>query len=629
MRFIVGLVAATMVLGFGSGVAHADRRVALVIGNNTYTNLPDDQQLKTAVNDARAVANTLGQLGFEVITGENLSRSAFSARFDELTRKLSPGDTALFYFAGHGVSLGGGNYLLPSDVPDVDGGQEGLLARSSLNEDDLVTEMQSHGVRIVVVMLDACRNNPFKRSSRGLVGGERGFTRIEPSRPSSGVFKLYSAGIGQSALDQLNRSDTNPNSVFTRVLVPELAKPGLDLATLAKRVGKEVQRLALTVDHEQQPAYYDQVLDAVYLSAAPSGEHAAAQSTGGAPASSDAAKDAWMAAKDTTSIAVLEEFVRRYGDSFYASLARARIDELKKTQAAAVLPAVVRAPTVRACGSGADTVSLSSPSMACPLSAAEERSFSPKDMFKECTRGCPEMVVVPSGAFLMGSPGSEAKRNSDEDPQHPVTIAHAFAVGRFAVTFDEWDACVADGGCGGNKPEDDGWGRGRRPAIYVSWDDAKAYLQWLSKKTGHEYRLLSEAEWEYVARAGTSTPFWWGSTITVGQANYDGSNIYNGGAKGASPGKTLPVGSFGANPFGLSEVHGNVWEWVEDCYNKSYVGAPSDGSAWRTGDCDSRVLRGGAWNSNPRMLRASFRYWNSSMFRFNYVGFRVARTLIP
>ena len=143
-----------------------------------------------------------------------------------------------------------------------------------------------------------------------------------------------------------------------------------------------------------------------------------------------------------------------------------------------------------------------------------------------------EMVVVPAGEFIMGSPESEEERYSDEGPQREVTFGQRFAVGRFAVTFEEWDACVADGGCNGYRPDDEGWGRGRRPVINVSWDDAQAYAAWLSRKTGKTYRLLSEAEWEYVVRAGTTTPFWWGASISLQQANYDGNYTYGSGPKG-------------------------------------------------------------------------------------------------
>ncbi|MGO8952652.1 MAG: formylglycine-generating enzyme family protein [Rhodomicrobium sp.] len=251
------------------------------------------------------------------------------------------------------------------------------------------------------------------------------------------------------------------------------------------------------------------------------------------------------------------------------------------------------------------------------------------EFFRDCS-DCPEMVVVPSGAFTMGSPESETDRVGYEGPLHRVTIAEPFAVGRFAVTFAEWDACVAGGGCGGYRPNDQGWGRGKRPVVNVNWDDAKAYVQWLSKKTGKRYRLLSEAEREYVARAGTATPFWWGSAITPDVANYDGNYVYaGGGTKGEYRRKTVPVDSFKPNPWGLYQVHGNVWEWAEDCRHVFYDGAPADGSAWTAGDCTSHVLRGGSWSDNPMDLRSAYRVINYPVERYNNYGLRVARTVDP
>jgi len=167
--------------------------------------------------------------------------------------------------------------------------------------------------------------------------------------------------------------------------------------------------------------------------------------------------------------------------------------------------------------------------VAIPLTGDEERAVRPGDGFKEC-ESCPEVVVVPAGSFTMGSPENESDRRTNEGPQHKVTIGRPFAVGKFAVRFDEWDACVAAGGC--YRPPDQGWGRGRRPVINVNWDDAKAFVAWLSRTTGKTYRLLSEAEREYAARAGTTTPFWWGASISTSQANYNGNYTYGGGAKG-------------------------------------------------------------------------------------------------
>ena len=237
--------------------------------------------------------------------------------------------------------------------------------------------------------------------------------------------------------------------------------------------------------------------------------------------------------------------------------------------------------------------------------------------------GLPEMVVVPGGTFLMGSVEDDPEAGYSEHPQHRVTLP-SFAVGKYEVTFDEWDACVADGGCNGYRPDDEEWGRGRRPVINVSWEDAQAYVAWLSEVTGDDYRLLSEAEWEYVARAGTTTQYWWGDEIGENRANCEecGSQWDDE--------QTAPVGSFEPNPFGLYDVHGNVEEWVQDCWNDNYQGAPSDGRAWETGDCSQRVLRGGNWYEVPFNLRSASRIRYSTDNRdvpWGDAGFRIVRTL--
>ena len=252
----------------------------------------------------------------------------------------------------------------------------------------------------------------------------------------------------------------------------------------------------------------------------------------------------------------------------------------------------------------------------------------PKDTFKECVN-CPVMAVAPAGSFDMGAPNGPKNLL----PQHRVTISQPFAVGQFAVTFDEWDACVNDGGCNGYKPPDEDWGRAQRPVINVSWNDAKAYVAWLSRKTGRTYRLLTEAEREFVTRAGTKTPFWWGSSISTKQANYDGTiKLAPSDYVKAEPGeyrqKTLPVNSFAANPFGLYQVHGNVLEWTEDCFHAGYTGAPTDGSAWVNGgdcDADAHIVRGGSWDEAWAFALAEFRGKGGD--RSNNVGLRVARTL--
>lgn len=242
----------------------------------------------------------------------------------------------------------------------------------------------------------------------------------------------------------------------------------------------------------------------------------------------------------------------------------------------------------------------------------------------------PDMITLPEGEFLMGAPEVEKGSNGDERPQRRVTVPHPFALGRTAVTFAMWDAAMAAGFVppDGKLPEDEGWGRDDRPVINVSWDDAQAYCSWLNQRFGlapGTYRLPSEAEWEYACRAGTTTPFSFGKTISTKQANYDGREIYGKGKRGEYRGRTVRVGSLPANPWGLCEMHGNVLEWVEDAYGP-YPADATDASHLLHGDDPSRVLRGGSWLRQPQVLRSAARDGCLPDFRSFLIGFRVART---
>ncbi len=229
----------------------------------------------------------------------------------------------------------------------------------------------------------------------------------------------------------------------------------------------------------------------------------------------------------------------------------------------------------------------------------------------------PAMVVVPAGRFRMGCE-SEPDCRYNEEPVRDVVIPEAFALSVHEVTFEDYDRFTHP-----DKVADESWGRGRRPVINVSWDDAMEYVAWLSSQTGAEYRLPSEAEWEYAARAGSAAEYSWGDEAGTDRANCAGcGSRWDGRA-------TAQVGSFAPNAWGLHDMHGNVFEWVEDCWNDSYAGAPSDGSAWLQGECVLRVSRGGSWGAPPRALRSAYRGGSTTGYRSSYLGFRVARTLGP
>jgi formylglycine-generating enzyme required for sulfatase activity len=292
-----------------------------------------------------------------------------------------------------------------------------------------------------------------------------------------------------------------------------------------------------------------------------------------------------------------------------------------------------------------------------PLTAAQERGLKAKDSFREC-EDCPKMVVVPAGRFTMGSPRGEKDRSPDEGPQHVVTIGRRFAVGKFHVTLDQFAAFVQESGyqVARNECGDSKWSyyleeEGSSPVVCVSWGDANAYANWLAKKTGKPYRLLSEAEWEYAARSrtspGTYPRFWFGN---------DEKNIcrYANGADKAFDingrqhtiircndgyASTSPVGHYKPNAFGLYDMAGNAWQWTADCYHDSYNGAPTDGSAWTAGTCNSgRVVRGGSYGISPEGLRAASRGWGHPDGAWEpsrgevdlfFIGFRGARMLAP
>jgi formylglycine-generating enzyme required for sulfatase activity len=582
--------------------AAAEKRIALVIGNDRYVNLTD---LQKAVNDAEVVGNTLQALGFEVVRGQNLGRQGMIDKIAEFTSKLDAGDIAVFFYAGHGVAIGNVNYLVPVDVPGAN--VEARVRGGSIAEGDIVAEIQAKGARVAMLVLDACRDNPFPPVGTRSVGNSRGLAN---STPASGVFVLYSAGAGQTALDRLRKDDPHRNGVFTRVFVEYLAKPGLHLGDLAVEVREQVAVLAREslddsgqpAPHVQTPAYYDQTIGGrVFLAGSGSSE----------PRSDSTNAD----------LARLREELKALQDQIKKK------DELKT---AVVVPPV--GPALPADVQPKPAVGLfpQTTIIVTPLSKERERSLKPNETFKEC-EVCPLMVVAPAGSFMMGSPKSESERNENEGPQRLITFQKPFSIGRFEVTFDEWDACVADGGCNRYRPVDQGWGRGSMPVINVNWSDAKAYTAWLSNRTGKAYRLLSEAEWEYAARAGTKTPFWWGTSPSTNQANYVGNQSgffgYRGKRTGIHREKTLTVGSFSPNPWGLFQVLGNVREWTEDCWTPSYEGARSDGAAEVGGNCEFRVVRGGSWDSFPAAVRSASRSNREMKDRISDIGLRVARSL--
>jgi formylglycine-generating enzyme required for sulfatase activity len=563
--------------------ALAEKRIAFVVGNNLYPNLAFHAQLQRAVNDSRAVAQTLSELGFEVIKVENVKRSLFNELWQKLLNTISVGDFVLFYYSGHGVEIEGQKFIVPSDIPRISYGRQEQIKREAISVSELLLDLRNHKPAVSVLILDACRDHPLIPQELRSATTPHGLAKIDAP---VGTFVMYSAWAGQTALDRLPEPSIDPdptNSVFTRKLLPLMRKPGLQLRDLAAEVRNEVHALAATVSHEQTPAYYDGVLGRFCFSGCDVPQRTAL----------------FASASPQISIGTSE-----------------MCDD-----------GLTEAPGPKPCikpGGG--------------------------QSFRDCPE-CPEMLVVPHGSFLMGATQSELDKLSQqygqnlnrEAPRHSVTISKSFAVGKFAVRRDEFEAFIResgyqiDEGCWTWKYKQDtpsykspGFKQtNSHPVVCVNWEDAAAYVSWLSKKTGKAYRLLTEAEREYVARAGTTTSFWWGESISPQQANYDGNYAFGNGERGTYRQTTVPVDSFKPNPWGLYQVHGNVWEWVEDCWLEDYTEVPQDGSPVKTEKCNYRVLRGGAWSSGPEDLRATYRHWSDPAFRVPRFGFRVARSITP
>jgi formylglycine-generating enzyme required for sulfatase activity len=314
-----------------------------------------------------------------------------------------------------------------------------------------------------------------------------------------------------------------------------------------------------------------------------------------------------------------------------------RLESVSTTRSRAVL-AALGASVLLACGLG----------LSLHAAAAQKNGVGakPGSVFRDC-RTCPDMVVIPAGKFVMGTPETEKERDKDEF-LHEVTISRAFALGRTEVTWDQWEACVRDGACDGaavdaalrqdrdGKPDPNykDWGRGTRPVVGVSWYDAQHYVGWLNRKAGLDdaYRLASEAEWEYAARAGTRTAFHWGEEFDHDRGNFGRDGMELGpmaSGKDVWNNETAPVASFAPNAFGLYDMAGNAFEWIEDCYVEDPRKLPADGSANKTGSCATRSFRSGTFMSNPHMQRSGNRipgYVPTTRGR-NYLSLRVAKTL--
>ncbi|MDM8567937.1 SUMF1/EgtB/PvdO family nonheme iron enzyme [Thiotrichales bacterium HSG1] len=516
-RFLVILIVSMPV--------YADR-LALVIGNGDYLH---ESSLNSPVNDAKDMAKVLRGLGFTVIDEYNLRLRNFDSAVQEFEDKLKNYDVGLFYYSGHGLQAEGDNYLVPVDAriqSSVD------IRYVSVNANRILEKMEYANKHVNLLILDACRDNPFKGITKG---SNRGLAEMSPR----GSLIAFATAPKTTALDGL---PSERNSVYTKHLLKQLrTQPHLSVSDLLTQVAGGV---AKETNQKQWP---------------------------------------WKSDSLTSTFYFQEES---------------------------------RSPNFN-------------------LANSQDKSWTPGEVFQDRLKDGslgPEMVIIPNGRFQMGSNDYKS-----EQPVHWVNIDYQFAMGKYEVTVGEFRKFVnstgyeteaeKQGECHSMHGESSerNWHtpkfpqKDNQPVVCISWNDANAYTKWLSQQTGKEYRLPSEAEWEYAARAGTETKYWWGNDIGKNKANCDGC-----GSQWDNK-QTAPVGSFIANQFGLYDTVGNVWEWCADGYQNNYNNAPNDGRVWKNNN-KYKMLRGGSWSYPTNYVRATLR------FRYyDYVtptGFRVVGVIV-
>jgi len=635
----------------GQGQIFQEKRVALVIGNSNYASAP----LKNPVNDARDMAKRLTELGFDVIERENLTLSQLGPTLREFKSRLVAGSVALFFYAGHGIQVRGNNFL---PVVDAEIFGEEDVSMQSLDLGKVLDAFAQSQTRLNLIFLDACRNNPYARSYRSL---ESGLAKLDAP---SGTLISFATRPGKVASDGAGRNGLYTEKLLSAMNEPGLPieatlkrvvgavkaasngnqEPWMEgsiegdfyfipPSSQAKRVTSSGQsEVKLWVDASSDGTraslefYLKQFPKGKYVvdarsklklldnleSAELEAERINALANAEALKASQLSQqqDAWAKASAADSIEAYSEFLRLFPFGKYATLAQAarqtamtRMLEQQELElwSRAEIGTIADAEAYLKKFPKGRYASQASKRLKEMLAEENERKR-PGRTFQDCAN-CPEMVVIPSGTFHMGSGPIElaaARRIGItevvlqlEQPQHLVTI-QSFAAGRSAVTKGQFGAFVKVTGyvtdaeknnrCFGHIPEKLRQGysfnwrspgifqEDNHPAICISWNDAQAFVKWLTETTGKKYRLITEAEREYVSRAGTQSSYWTGESIDFNQANFGSSHVYSAPLLKERIAGTTPVSMFQANPFGMLDVHGNVWEWTEDCWHENYVG---------------------------------------------------------
>ncbi len=605
------------------------RRIALVIGNSDRGALAP----RNAINDARSMGALLASLGFEVSVLTDGTPQQMQQALTAFHARLAGGGVGLFYFAGHGLQVGNETILVPAGV---DGRSPAALLVNGIDLRNVLAAMSApRADKTNLVILDTCLQNPFHSAD----------TKAPDLTLPEQTFIAYATAPGGFA------ADGTGHGVYTRALLRALSHvPERDIDAMMHDVERTVR--ADTGD-QQRPWAVSSLGRGFRFAHYPGGDVTSAELAGTAIVSMRSRgimpKDSseqyeltfWDSIKNSNYASDYEAYLKAYPNGRFAALAKARIERLQAAASApapgAAPPAPPASPKAQAAASQpAHAVAPSQPApehqhaasamVATPAPAPAPVAATPKapdksaanvpaaGESKDCA-ACPVMISLPAGSFTMGSNAGDIS----ERPPHHVTIGAPFAIGKYAVTVEQWNACVAVNAC--PKLSSENGPDKNVPARDLSWDDVQQYIKWLGKVTGKPYRLPTEAEWEYAARGGTATPYWWGQQMRKGNTNCKGC--------GDPWHEERPenVGTFAANPYGLYDMGGNVWQWVSDCWHSSYKDAPADGHAWDANGCDMRVIRGGSWREGADYMLVSTRFKYSESVRQSQNGFRVAKDL--
>ncbi|WP_181832605.1 SUMF1/EgtB/PvdO family nonheme iron enzyme [Bosea caraganae] len=565
---------------YAQGSTAEPAKIALVIGNSNYR----QAGLANAARDAQAVAEALRQGGFDVVTAENAGGAEMEQAAADFASRLKRGAQVVVFYAGHAVQYRNRNFLLAAET-QIRTTQD--VSREALDLDKILDPLIVARPASAVVVLDASFDNPWQD---GITKGAKGLTAVEDLE---NIAIVFAAQPGRS----IPASGAQANA-FSDEWLKAIRTPGLDMAAALTRTRDAVTR----VTRRSQQVWISAAPPAGLI-VTPLSRPAVVASNSrmvispAPPQSSGDQTDAfelsfWETIRNSENAAEYRAYLDAYPNGRFAGLARAR-EQLYRPKPpggpAPAAPAPVQAP-------------------APPQTATQNQAKTLRD----CSF-CPELALIPAGSFEMGS----NEMFEFEKPVHQVAIRAPFYLGMREVTFEEWDACVDQGGCS-QRPSDRNLGRGKRPVTDIHWDDANGYAAWLSAKTGKKYRLPTEAEWEYAARGGANATYPWGRNLDKEMANCLGCNAQQRR-------QSVEVGQFPPNAYGLYDMAGNAAEWVADCWSESYRTTPRDGSAYTAPGCRERVLRGGSFNNDPRYLRSAARFKYEADVRFYTNGFRVLR----